>query len=291
MNRIVGAAVLMLAFMSAAQAQTNTNAPPPPAQSSSSGQQSGTDQKPAAPAPGENPQSSSGAQPQQQQTQQPPSTATPATQDNKDQKNNAQKNGISKDRIFWALPNFLTVENSGQVPPLTAGQKFEAVGRSTFDPVEFGIIGITALIGQASNSEPAYGQGAEGYGKRYVTNLADAVIENFVVGAAFPAVLRQDPRYYQLGKGSFLHRTTYAISRLFIGRTDSGHKEFNYSEVFGSAFAAAVSTYSYHPQGDKTLSNTASVWGTQIAMDTVSVMLKEFWPDIRRKFGKHKQQP
>jgi hypothetical protein len=282
---VIGAAVLMVTFMAAAQAQTDTNAAPPPNQSSSSGRKSGTDQKPAAPAADENPQSSSSTQ-----AQQPQSTATPATTDNKDQKNNAQKSGISKDRIFWTLPNFLTVENSDKVPPLTAGQKFKAVGRSTFDPVEFGIIGITALIGQASNSEPAYGQGAEGYGKRYVTNLADAVIENFVVGAAFPAVLRQDPRYYQLGKGTFLRRTTYAISRLFIGRSDSGHKEFNYSEVFGSAFAAAVSTYSYHPKGDKTLSNTASVWGTQIAMDTVSVMLKEFWPDIRRKFGKEKRQ-
>lgn len=233
-------------------------------ESSSSAQQSGSDQKSAT-----------------DDKSKPP--ATPQGQ---------QQSGTSNDRLFWTLPNFLTVENASRIPPLTAGQKFKVVARSTFDPVEFAFIGFVAGIGQATNSEPGYGQGAEGYGKRYGASLADNTIENFLVGAALPSLLHQDPRYFQLGKGSFLHRAGYAIKRIIVTRTDSGKSQFNYSEIFGAAIGAGISTYSYHPQGDRNLTNTASVWGTQIGWDAVSTIVKEFWPDIRRHFKKqHEPMP
>ena len=89
-------------------------------------------------------------------------------------------------------------------------------------------------------------------------------------------------------------------------RGDSGKREFNFSEIFGSAMASAISTYSYHPRrtfigktissngtvtldyapSERTLKNTASVWGSQVGYDTITIVIKEFWPDIRRKFKK-----
>ena len=107
-----------------------------------------------------------------------------------------------------------------------------------------------------------------------------------MTGAILPSVLHQDPRYYQMGKGGFLHRATYSATRILITRSDSGRKEFNFSEVFGSAISASISTYSYHPRSDRTISNTAEVWGSQVGYDTITIILKEFWPDIRRKMMK-----
>ena len=231
--------------------------------------------------------------------------AQPADQSQKDQQganNQSQQSGTSKDRLFFALPNFLTVENASQFPPLTARQKFAVVGRSAFDPVEFVWYGALAGISQAENSERGYGQGAEGYGKRYGAYFADGTIENFFVGAIFPSLLQQDPRYFQSGQGSFFHRSGYAVSRIFVTRTDSKTAQFNYSEIFGSAMASAISTYSYHPRrtfdrlssegvpeyyaSDRTLKNTASVWGSQVGYDAITFVIKEFWPDIRRKIKK-----
>jgi hypothetical protein len=194
--------------------------------------------------------------------------------------------GTSNDRLFYALPNFLTLENAGKVPPLTTKQKFGVVARGSFDPVEYPWYGFLAGISQAENSEPGFGQGAEGYGKRYGAYFADGTIENFMTGAILPTILHQDPRYFELGKGSFLHRVGYAVSRIVITRGDSGRSQFNASEVFGSAIASAISTYSYHPHSDRTLSNTASVWGSQVGYDTLTIGIKEFWPDIRRKLRK-----
>jgi len=217
-------------------------------------------------------------------------SALPTSDNSDDPRSKQVKNGISNDRLFWTMPNFSSIPGADQLPPLTPGQKFGLVARSAFDPVELTFIGIVTLTNQAENTEPSYGQGMEGYGKRYATNLADSVIENFTVGAILPSVIHQDPRYYQLGKGSFLHRLGYAISRNFVTRTDSGRTIFNFSEVIGSGSAAAISTYGYHPERDQNLNNLGDVWATQVTIDTISNVLKEFWPDIRHKFQKHKPE-
>ena len=199
----------------------------------------------------------------------------------KDEKNA----GTSNDRLFYTLPNFLTLERGGKVPPLTSKEKFKVVFRGSFDPVIYPWYGFLAAISQAQNSEPGYGQGWAGYGKRYGAAFADGTIENFLTGAILPSVLHQDPRFFQLGHGSFVHRTMYAISRNIVTRTDSGGSQFNYSEIVGGGMSAFISTYSYHPSADKTVSNACSVWASQFGYDTLTIVVKEFWPDIHRKLS------
>jgi hypothetical protein len=204
-------------------------------------------------------------------------------------KQQAEK-GTSKDRILWTLPNFLTVEDAGNIPALTAAQKFKVVGRSLIDPSEFVLIGFVAGLGQASDSNPSYGQGAQGYAKRYGTSYADNAVENFMASAVLPSVLHQDPRYYQLGRGGFWRRTIHAVSRVVITQSDAGQRQFNYSEVFGAGMAAAISTYSYHPESERSFGNVAGVWSTQIGWDVATYMIKEFWPDLRKKHHKDTQE-
>lgn len=236
------------------------------------------------------------------------SSPQPVIEDNKQAKATSQSAGpgTSNDRLFFTLPNFLTLENAGQVPPLTTKQKYAVVARGSFDYIQIPWYGFLSAVSQAQDSEPGYGQGWEGYGKRLGASFADGTIENFVTGAILPSLLRQDPRYFQLGQGSFAHRTWYAVSRNLITRTDSGKNQFNYSEVVGGALSAAISTYSYHPKSkivttttpgelrfipsDRTLSNTAKVWGTQYGYDAMTLVVKEFWPDIRRKLRKTKME-
>jgi hypothetical protein len=236
---------------------------------------------------------------QQQQSGQPSSNQAPAgtsatdqsqapaqTETEKKEIEQEQKTGTSNDRLFFALPNFLTVSGSEPIPPLTAKQKFKIVARGSFDYSEYPWYAIIAGVGQASNSDPSYGQGMEGYGKRYAAAFADGTIENFMAGAVFPSLLRQDPRYYQLGKGGFWHRAGYAMSRIIITRGDSGNREFNFSEILGNGASASIGTYTYHSASDRNISGLGSAWGTQIGYDTITILLKEFWPDIRRHIHK-----
>jgi hypothetical protein len=234
-------------------------------------------------------QPEAGQQAQSASPSAPPQSSSTDKSPENPQVKKQEKAGTSNDRLFFALPNFLTVE-SKDVPPLTAGQKFKVVARGAFDPIQIPWYAIQAGISQAANSEPGYGQGAEGYGKRFGAYAADGVIENFMVGAIFPSLLRQDPRYFEMGQGRFWHRAGYAMTRVFITRSDSGHKQFNFSEILGSATGATISTYSYHPRDDRNVPNTISVWGTQVGYDSLTAVIKEFWPDIRRRFAK-KEKP
>jgi len=219
---------------------------------------------------------------------QSPSAADAKDKDNHDKKSTSvpDKNaGTSNDRLFYTLPNFLTLEKGGHPPPLTSKEKFKVVFRGSFDPVIYPWYGFLSAISQAENSEPGYGQGWAGYGKRYGAAFADGTIENFLTGAILPSMLHQDPRYFQLGHGSFAHRTYYAVTRNIVTRTDSGGSQFNYSEIVGGGMSAFISTYSYHPSADQTVSNAMSVWATQYAYDTLTIVVKEFWPDIHRKLS------
>jgi len=193
-----------------------------------------------------------------------------------------RETGTVNDRIFEVLPNYGTVENAKNLPPMTAGQKFRLATAGVFDWGSYPFNGILAGIAQAKNDPKEWGQGWGAFGKRYGESFADNSIGTYMTTAIFPSTLREDPRYYQMGKGRFVHRAYHAINRLFVVRTDSGHERFNYSESFGNAAAAAISNI-YHVPADRTASRTATTFAFLILYDGMKNELKEFWPDIRRK--------
>ena len=231
------------------------------------------------------PASAPTAAPQDKPAAGAPVAPTPQTP-NQQADSQGKPGGTSNDRLFYALPNFLTLRSKQQVPPLTVKQKYAVVARSAFDPVQLPWYGTLAAISQAENSEKGYGQGWGGYGKRFGAYAADGTIENFLVGAVLPSALHQDPRFFQSGEGGFGKRAWYSMSRILITRSDAGKSQFNASEILGAAAGSAISNYSYHPKEDRTLNNTASVFASQIGYDAVTFVIKEFWPDIQRKMSK-----
>jgi hypothetical protein len=214
------------------------------------------------------------------------SNSSPAEQQQQDNRETGTQDQIApkNDRLFGVIPNYTTVENQDRFSPLSAKGKFKLALDSSVDPYTFPFIGFVALLGQAENTEPSYGQGFAGYGKRYGTSYGDAIIGTFMTTAVFPSILRQDPRYYQLGEGRAFHRILYSVSRIVVTESDSRHREFNTSEIAGNLVAAGISNI-YHPADDRTVTNTLSVWATDIMWDTVSNVAKEFWPDLRRKLS------
>jgi hypothetical protein len=202
-----------------------------------------------------------------------------------DPEQNSERNKVSKNHIFWVIPNYRADESQAEFKPLTPGAKFKVAVDDSFDPSAFLVAGVFAGISMAQKQYPHFGQGAEGFGKYYGGAFADQAIGNFMTEALFPVALRQDPRYFTKGKGGFWKRTGYAISREVVTRGDDGHNQFNASELGGNAVAAGISNL-YYPAQDRSFSNTAGKWGQQIGLDTLFNVMKEFWPDTRHKlFG------
>jgi len=137
-----------------------------------------------------------------------------------------------KQRVLGFIPNFY-VSYVPNAAPLNTRQKFELAWKSTVDPVTFGITGAIAGIQQANNQFSGYGQGAQGYAKRYGASYADIVTNTFIGGAILPSLFKQDPRYFYRGTGSKRSRVFYAIANSVICKGDNGHWQANYSAILG----------------------------------------------------------
>jgi hypothetical protein len=208
---------------------------------------------------------------------QPDSAVKPSESGRVDGDDNAKQ---SK-RILWIFPNYRAVSAGTQLPALSLREKFWLATQDSFDYSSFISVGIIAAVSQANKSYPEFGQGAKGYGRYYWHAMADQAVGNYLTEAIVPAATHEDPRYYTLGHGGFFKRTGYAVSRLFITRTDAGGRTFNLSEIVGNGAGAGISN-EYYPSRERTWTKTGQKWVTQIALDGVFNVAKEFWPDINR---------
>ena len=154
-----------------------------------------------------------------------------------------------KQRVLGIFPNFY-VSYVPNATPLTSKQKFELAWKTTVDPVRFLTVGAIAGGEQATNRFSGYGQGAQGYAKRYGASYADFVTNAFIGGAILPSLLKQDPRYFYKGTGSRRSRVLYAIANAVICKGDNGHWQPNYSEILGSLAAGGISNL-YYPASDR----------------------------------------
>jgi hypothetical protein len=193
---------------------------------------------------------------------------------------------------------------------LTRGEKFHLFAKSAFDPVTIGIVGFQAGLSQAEDEFPGYGQGAQGYGKRFGASLADEVSSGFWSNYFYPVLLKEDPRYFRLGEGSFGHRLVYGVKQEFVCHTDKGGRAFNFSNVLGAFTSGGISNL-YYPgntlirmvpatsttpgkpvyENDRGAVLTLSRATIALGYGTLGGLFDEFWPDIQRKISrKHKTE-
>jgi len=194
-------------------------------------------------------------------------------------------------RILGVIPDYQTVtENGSKAAPLTAKQKWLLAIKETIDPFNIANAALTAGFSQKGNQTPKYGEGGRAYGERFGAAIADFGTQNFFSAGLLASVLHQDPRYFRKGPGSKVPtRVLYSLSRLVIGRQDSGRASFNAAGIFGMGLGIAASNL-YYP--------AASVRGTVMAERIETCMLggvtgnlmSEFWPDIQKKFFHRKQK-
>jgi hypothetical protein len=161
----------------------------------------------------------------------------------------AELNVEETQRVFGAIPNFY-VTYVPNAPPLTAKQKYSLAWKSSVDPVTFLAVGVVAGVEQATNGFSGYGQGAQGYGKRYGAGYADSFIGTMIGGAILPAWWKQDPRYFYKGTGSVRSRALYAIEFAVRCKGDNGHWQVAYSGIVGGLAAGGISNL-YYPASSR----------------------------------------
>ena len=166
---------------------------------------------------------------------------------------------------------------------LDVRDKFFLFARDSFDPVTFIASGFNAGIDQAENRDPSFGQGAAGYGKRFGANFADQASFKFFRDFAYPWIFSEDPRYYRLSQGNSGRRLLHAVDHAFVAHRDNGSRMFNVSEWLGTVSVVTLSNV-YHPGNERGFAPAARKVGYNIIEDIGFDLLREFWPEIARKF-------
>lgn len=190
-------------------------------------------------------------------------------------------------RMLGLVPQF-GVTDRKDAPPLMPRGKFRLFYREALDPMEFVLTGTEAGIDQAENAFPGYGQGASGYGKRFGAAFTDELSSNLFTTFVYPALLKEDPRYFRLREGTFKRRLGYALSQVFIAHKDAGGRTFNWSNTLGALSSGGLSN-AYYPAADRGFGLTMSRAGISLLYNSLGGIGNEFWPDIARKLH-HKRQ-
>ena len=160
--------------------------------------------------------------------------------------------------------------------------KFVTASEDTFD---YSVLTVSALVALGSygiDATPEFGTGGVGYGRYLWHTVVDQRVENYFVEFIVPAATHEDTRFYTLGHGGFLKRSGYALRRVVVTRNDSGKSTVNLGEIVGAGAAAGISNL-YYPSPERTLSKTGQNWGTNLGVDAMTFVFKEFWLDINHK--------
>jgi hypothetical protein len=140
---------------------------------------------------------------------------------------------------------------------------------------------LTGLSHWQRQYYPAIPLGAKGLGARYALNFVDDVNSTYFGEAIVPALTGQDPRYFRKGEGPIVKRLGYSLSRLVVGRYDSGKWGINGAQLGGNFAAGAVANL-YYPASERSARNTGIRFGINMGTDAISNLGREFWPDIAK---------
>jgi len=200
-----------------------------------------------------------------------------------------------KQRVLGVLPNFY-VSYIPNAVPLNSKQKFKLAWKTVTDPFTLVIVGGTAGVEQAQNHFREYGQGAQGYAKRFAAGYGDTLTGTFIGSAILPALLKQDPRYFYKGTGSMGSRALYAIANSVICKGDNRRWQPNYSSVLGSLAAGGISNL-YYPAQDRngaelTFENAAiGIGGSAVTNLLQEFLIRKLTPKLNHDSAKPDPSP
>lgn len=190
-------------------------------------------------------------------------------------------------RVLGVIPNFY-VTYIPNAAPLNSKQKFKLAWKTMIDPVTFVVVGGLSGVQQAQNHFKGYGQGAEGYAKRFGANYTDTATSTFIGGAILASLFKQDPRYFYKGTGSAQARFLYAIANSVICKGDNRHWQPNYSNVLGNLASGGISNLYYPSQDRNGAELTFENAGIGIAAGAFTNVLQEFViPKLTPQAHKH----
>ena len=204
---------------------------------------------------------------------QPPSGALHAQ--NAFHRNSARRAAANTQRTFIAADR------------LTFHDRFHLYVGSFTKPDSLLAPAFGAVVGQARNEPPEWGQGGDALAVRFASGYGRLVVGRSI-RFAVAAADGEDPRSDVSNLPDFWPRVRYAVIHTFIARNQSGMEMPAFSRFAGEYGAAFVANAWYPPSRANT--SHALRRGTYSLCATVGWnVFREFWPDIEKHIFKRTQ--
>jgi hypothetical protein len=166
---------------------------------------------------------------------------------------------------------------------LETKDKFWLFVQDSTDPVAFINAAWNAGVSQVQDTQPTFGRGFTGYLDRFGGKMAGQTSSNFFKDFMYPTIFEEDPRYYRLGVGSPKRRIVHAMSHVVIAHNENGNRMFNFSEWLGDATVTVLGN-TYLPDNRRGVAPVAEAMASGMTYDMAYDILREFWPEIAKKF-------
>ncbi len=191
--------------------------------------------------------------------------------------------------VFYGVPLALA-QGSDPLPPPSVGEKWDFFLQETATPFTLVAAGLDATASQLTRSAPLYGKHfwtSGAFPKRFGATVGDDTSQNFFADFLLASALHEDTRYRREGPSRKVWpRIGYAISRAIVTRTDAGEPTMNWANITGCAMSAALSN-AYYPPVSRTLSDSLTNWGTNVAGAGLTNLMPEFGPDVGHWLKRH----
>jgi hypothetical protein len=166
--------------------------------------------------------------------------------------------------------------------PFTSRDKFMLAVNNSVSLSTIGAALLGAGYGQAIDSPEGYGQGGEGYAKRFGSEMARAASGNLFGTFLIASVLHEDPRFYVKKDLSFSATVKYSAVRIAMTQSDSGKRTVNFAGLLGPLAGEALAN-TYFPEGSRGFDSTAIRYASDLGWRFGGNLLRQYWPKINRK--------
>jgi hypothetical protein len=183
--------------------------------------------------------------------------------------------------IFGILLSGITLRAAQIDTPLSPSEKAAVRVERMVNPVTTLYSLAGAGIGQWRDEPPEWQQGAGGVARRFAASQGWKMTQNSLA-LGFDTALGLDPRFHPSRESGIWPRLRGAVLQTVVAYTDSGGRVFNFSEV-GSSYGASFLANCWFPAHSNGAGDAIERGTIGLGLNTASNVMKEFWPDIRRK--------
>jgi hypothetical protein len=178
-----------------------------------------------------------------------------------------------------APPVPLQIPNTESAPPFTVRDKFEYRVVQAYGLRGFVGAALSAGIGQWDDSPHEWGEGFDGYAKRYGSAFAGNFSRQtfaWMLESAF----HQDPRYFPSEDKNKKQRALNALKQVIVCKNDDGRPSFAYARVF-SDFGAAQLENVWQPRSTSSVGAGFKRGFIGLGADAAYNLMQEFIPFTR----------